>query len=108
MRAFELKTASSIVATSGLSWYVGRRTVSSDYFRTQRLLSSEVGIREKPLSMMGTAPGRIRYSNWTLASGIMVADSSFRLTDGKTEISQTTGNVEMVPRNVIPSLSLFS
>jgi hypothetical protein len=46
------------------------------------------------------------YSNWTLASGIMVAGSSFRLADGKTEMSQTTGNVDMVPRDVAPSLSL--
>jgi hypothetical protein len=36
----------------------------------------------------------------------MVAGSSFRLADGKTEMSQTTGNVDMVPRDFAPSLFL--
>jgi len=46
------------------------------------------------------------YANWTLSAGIMVAGSSFRLADGKTEISQTLGDVEMISRDTAPVLSL--
>jgi hypothetical protein len=46
------------------------------------------------------------YTNWTLAGGVMVPGSSFRLADGETEISRTTGEVEIVERNAAPSLAL--
>src|SRR5271167_351397 len=40
------------------------------------------------------------YANWTLAGGVMLPGSSFRLADGKTEISRTTGDVELMARSV--------
>jgi hypothetical protein len=46
------------------------------------------------------------YANWTLSGGLMVPGSSFRLADGKIEISQTTGDVEIVARGAAPSMSL--
>jgi hypothetical protein len=46
------------------------------------------------------------YTNWTLAGGVMVPGSSFRLADGKTEISRTNGEVEIVTRSTAPSLAL--
>jgi|GEM_PF-781038 len=46
------------------------------------------------------------YTNWTLRGGMMWPGSSFRLADGKTEISQTTGDVEMIPPDASPLLSL--
>jgi hypothetical protein len=48
------------------------------------------------------------YANWTLSGGIMVAGSSFRLADGKTEISQTVSAAEMIAHDVAPPLSLPS
>jgi hypothetical protein len=46
------------------------------------------------------------YTNWTLAGGVMVPGSSFRLADGRIEISETTGDVEIVAQSAAPSLSL--
>ena len=46
------------------------------------------------------------YTNWTLAGGVMVPGSSFRLADSQIEISQTTGDVETVAQSAAPSLSL--
>lgn len=46
------------------------------------------------------------YSNWTLIGGVMVAGSSFRLADGKVEISQTIDSVDLVARMSAPSTSL--
>lgn len=46
------------------------------------------------------------YANWTLSGGIMVAGSSFRLADGKTEISQTVSAAEMIAHDAAPPLSL--
>ena len=46
------------------------------------------------------------YSTWIRAADIMVPGSSFMLADGKTEISQTFGDVEMIARDSAPSLSL--
>ncbi len=47
------------------------------------------------------------YANWTLSSGgIMEAGASFRLADGKTEISQTIGDVEMISHDAALQLSL--
>jgi hypothetical protein len=46
------------------------------------------------------------YTNWTLTGGVMVPGSSFRLADGKIEISQTTGDVEIVAQGAAPSTSL--
>ncbi len=58
------------------------------------------------------------YTNWTLTGGVMLPGSSFRLADGQIEISQTTGDVEIVAqssgqssgqtteKNAAPSLSL--
>jgi hypothetical protein len=46
------------------------------------------------------------YSTWTRGAGIMMAGASFRLADGKIEISQTVGDVELVARAPAPSLSL--
>jgi len=46
------------------------------------------------------------WTNWVLAGGVMVPGSSFRLADGNVEISQTTGDVEMVARGTAPSTSL--
>ncbi|HEX8108548.1 MAG TPA: hypothetical protein VF516_12530 [Kofleriaceae bacterium] len=46
------------------------------------------------------------YSNWTALAGVMVAASSFRLADGKTETSQTIGTVELVSRAAAPALAL--
>lgn len=46
------------------------------------------------------------FTNWTLSAGIMVPGSSFRIADGKTEISQTVGDVELIAHDAAPSLSL--
>ncbi len=46
------------------------------------------------------------WTNWTLAGGVMVPGSSFRLADGEVEISQTTGDVEIIARKAGPSTSL--
>ncbi|HEY0349359.1 MAG TPA: hypothetical protein VGC60_14505 [Pyrinomonadaceae bacterium] len=46
------------------------------------------------------------YTNWTQSGGVMVPGSSFLLADGKTEISETIGEVETVPVSTAPSLSL--
>jgi len=46
------------------------------------------------------------YTNWTLSGGVMVPGSSFRLADGKTEISQTVGDVEIIAHDAAPLLSL--
>ena len=46
------------------------------------------------------------YTNWTLAGGVMAPGSSFRLADGKIEISRTTGEVEILPLAAAPSLAL--
>jgi len=46
------------------------------------------------------------YTNWTLAGGVMVPGSSFRLADGKIETSETTGDVELVTQSAAPSMSL--
>ncbi len=46
------------------------------------------------------------YANWTQSGGVMVPGSSFMLADGKTEISETIGEVETIPASTAPSLSL--
>jgi len=46
------------------------------------------------------------YTNWTQSGGVMAPGSSFLLADGKTEISETIGEVEIVPVSIAPSLSL--
>jgi hypothetical protein len=46
------------------------------------------------------------YTNWTLVGGVMIPGSSFRLADGKIEISQTTGDVDLVTQSAAPSMSL--
>jgi hypothetical protein len=46
------------------------------------------------------------YTNWTLTGGVMLPGSSFRLADGQVEISQTTGEVELVAQSAAPSLYL--
>jgi hypothetical protein len=46
------------------------------------------------------------YTNWILAGGVMVPGSSFRLADGKTEISRTTGDVELIARSAAPAQAL--
>jgi hypothetical protein len=54
------------------------------------------------------------YTNWTLAGGVMLPGSSFRLADGQIEISQTTGDVEIIAqssaqnseKSTVPSSSL--
>lgn len=46
------------------------------------------------------------YSNWTLAAGVMVPGSSFRLADGQIEISQTMGDVELVAQSTAFSMVL--
>ena len=46
------------------------------------------------------------YTNWTLSGDVMLPGSSFRLADGKTEISQTFGDVEIIAPDSAPSLSL--
>jgi hypothetical protein len=45
------------------------------------------------------------YTNWTLVGGVMVAGSSFRLADGKTEISRTTGEVKIQASSSAPEMS---
>jgi hypothetical protein len=46
------------------------------------------------------------YSNWTMGGGVLIAGSSFRLADGKVEISQTAGQVEVIARDAAPSMDL--
>jgi hypothetical protein len=46
------------------------------------------------------------YANWTLSGGVMVPGSSFMLADGKTETSETIGEVEIVPVSAAPSVLL--
>jgi hypothetical protein len=43
------------------------------------------------------------WTNWTLSGGVMAPGSSFRLADGDIEISQTTGDVEIVARSAAPA-----
>ena len=45
------------------------------------------------------------YTNWTLVGNVMVAGSSFRLADGKTEISRTTGEVKIQASSSAPEMS---
>ena len=47
-----------------------------------------------------------QYADWNLSNGFMMAGACFRLADGKTEISETVGDLEMIPRNTAPALSL--
>jgi hypothetical protein len=46
------------------------------------------------------------FTNWTLSGGIMVPGSSFRIADGKIEISQTFGDVKIIAHDAAPSLLL--
>ncbi|HBB95021.1 MAG TPA: hypothetical protein DC054_06495 [Blastocatellia bacterium] len=46
------------------------------------------------------------YSTWIRIGNVMIAGSSFRLADGKTEIAQTVGDVEILAREAAPSFSL--
>jgi hypothetical protein len=46
------------------------------------------------------------YSNWTMSGGVLVAGSSFRLADGRIEISLTAGEVGLVGRDAAPSMAL--
>jgi hypothetical protein len=43
------------------------------------------------------------WTNWVLSGGVMAPGSSFRLADGNIEISQTTGDVEIVARSAAPA-----
>ena len=46
------------------------------------------------------------YADWIQSAGVMIPGASFMLADGKTEISQTLGDVEMIARETAPSLAL--
>ncbi len=46
------------------------------------------------------------YTNWTLVGAVMVPGASFRLADGKTEISRTTGEVKIEAKSSAPSMSI--
>jgi len=46
------------------------------------------------------------YADWTQNAGVMIAGASFMLADGKTEISQTLGDVEMIAPEKAPLLAL--
>jgi hypothetical protein len=46
------------------------------------------------------------YTTWVLMNGITMPGSSFRLADGKTEISQTLGFAELIARESAPSLNV--
>lgn len=46
------------------------------------------------------------YSTWILGGGVMVPGASFRLADGRVDISQTTGDIEMIARAAAPSMAL--
>ena len=46
------------------------------------------------------------YADWLQSAGVMIAGASFMLADGKTEISQTLGDVEMIAHEKAPSLVL--
>jgi len=46
------------------------------------------------------------YSTWLLNGGLMVPGASFRLADGEVEISQTTGDVELIAAGTAPSMTL--
>ncbi|HXI62743.1 MAG TPA: hypothetical protein VNF70_08525, partial [Pyrinomonadaceae bacterium] len=46
------------------------------------------------------------YTNWTQSGGVMAPGASFMLADGKTEISETIGEVETIQASTAPSLSL--
>jgi hypothetical protein len=46
------------------------------------------------------------YADWTQSAGVMIAGASFMLADGKTEISQTLGDVEMIAHDKAPLLTL--
>jgi hypothetical protein len=46
------------------------------------------------------------YADWTQNAGVMIAGASFMLADGKTEISQTLGDVEMIAHEKAPLLAL--
>jgi hypothetical protein len=46
------------------------------------------------------------YTNWVRSGAVAVPGSSFRLADGKTEISETIGYVEMIGQDAAPALEL--
>jgi len=105
-------------ATSADARFVGRETYR-DYARIvltrttpsgeQRLLLDpktgypvKLELQEKHY-LWGQRRIEYVYSNWTLVAGVMVPGSSFRLADGQIEISQTTGDVEIVAESSGPS-----
>ena len=46
------------------------------------------------------------YADWIQSAGVMIPGASFMLADGKTEISQTLGDVEMISHEKAPTLAL--
>jgi hypothetical protein len=46
------------------------------------------------------------YADWTQSAGVMIPGASFMLADGKTEVSQTLGDFEMITPEKAPSLAL--
>ena len=46
------------------------------------------------------------YTNWVRSGAVVVPGSSFMLADGKTEISETIGDLEMIAQNATPALEL--
>ena len=46
------------------------------------------------------------YTNWTRMGAIMFPGSGFRLADGKTDVSQTVGSLELIAPDAAPSLTL--
>ena len=46
------------------------------------------------------------YSTWILGRGVMVPGASFRLADGRVDISQTVGDVELIARTAAPPIAL--
>jgi hypothetical protein len=46
------------------------------------------------------------YTNWVRSGAVAMPGSSFKLADGKTEISETIGEVEMIAQDAAPALEL--
>jgi hypothetical protein len=46
------------------------------------------------------------YTNWTLAGGVMVAGSSFRIADGREDNARTVGDVDFVKKDAAGALSV--
>lgn len=105
--------------TSGNARFVGRQ-VYRDYSRIvlsrttaygeQRLFIDEksgfpvkVDLQEKHY-LWGQRHIEYLYADWIESAGMMIPGASFMLADGKTEISQTRGDVEMIEHEAAPFL----